>query len=143
MIAIIRISGLIKTKGNIEETLNRMKLRKKYACVIADENKSEILGMVKKVRNFIAYGKIEEKTLSSMIKERGRKIGNRKARISEADSVKLAKEIINGKKMEELGLKPFFGLHPARGGINTKLHYPKGVLGYHGDNINKLIMRML
>ena len=48
-----------------------------------------------------------------------------------------------GKNPEELGMKPWFGLHPARGGIKSKVHYPKGVLGYHGKDINKLIMKML
>ena len=55
----------------------------------------------------------------------------------------MAKDILAGKKPEDLGLKPFFGLHPARGGIDSKYHYPKGVLGDHGENINKLIMKML
>ena len=51
--------------------------------------------------------------------------------------------MIAGKKPEEIGIKPFFRLHPARGGIKSKLHYPKGVLGNHKENINKLIERML
>lgn len=142
MIVIIRITGLIGMKQNAEETLNRLKLRKKYSCVVINE-KPEIMGMLEKIRNFAAFGKIDEKMLAEIIKARGKKIGDAKAKISDADAQKIAKEIMAGKEMEKLGLKPWFSLHPARGGINTKKHYPRGVLGNHGDKINELIERML
>jgi len=144
MIVVIRISGQIKLKGDVVETLDKMKLRKKYTCVLLNET-PENLGMIKKVNNFIAFGNIDEKTLVELIKTRAKHIGNTKKKIEHPE--KIAKEILAGKKLEELGIKPFFGLHPARGGINTKKHYnkdhPSLVLGNHKDNINKLIMRML
>ncbi len=142
-IALIRIVGMIKINKHIQETMSRLRLRKKYTCSIVDENKKEIFGMVDKVRNFIAFGKIDEKTLTDLIKARGKKIGNVKAKISETDAARIAKEIMAGKKLEDLGIKPWFGLHPARGGINTKKHFPKGVIGNHGNDINKLIEKML
>ena len=123
--------------------MSRLRLRKKYTCSIVDENKKEIFGMVDKVRNFIAFGKLDEKTLIELIKARGKKIGNVKAKISEAEATKAAKEVMAGKNLEELKIKPWFGLHPARGGIETKLHYPRGVIGDNKEDINKLIMRML
>ena len=46
-------------------------------------------------------------------------------------------------KMDELSIKPFFRLHPPRGGIKSKVHFPKGVLGNNKEKINELIMRML
>ncbi len=145
----IRISGLIKIeKKNVEETMQRLRLKRKYTCVILDE-RPETMGMIKIVKNIIAYGKIDEKTLTLLLKHRGKKIGNVKAKLSEAESAKIAKEVMAGKKLEALGIVPFFGLHPARGGIYTKLHFPKGVLGYNRDKatgeekINELIQRML
>jgi hypothetical protein len=42
-----------------------------------------------------------------------------------------------------MGIKPFFRLHPPRKGINSKIQYPKGVLGNNKEDINKLIERML
>lgn len=138
MIAIIRITGLVKMDKRAEETLYRMRLRRKYVCVIANE-KSETVGMMKKIRNYVAYGKINEETLAKLVKARGQTID--KSPISNAD--KIAKEILAERGMEELGLKPFFRLHPPRGGIKSKVHYPKGVLGDNKENINKLIERML
>ena len=50
---------------------------------------------------------------------------------------------MKGKKYDELGIKPFFRLHPPRGGIRSKVHYPEGVLGNHKEKINELVERML
>ena len=139
MISIIRIHGLIKVPVKVQDTMYRLGLRKKYTCVIVNEN-LEMIGMLKKIKDFVAFGKIDEKTLTEIIKARGKVIGDAKGKIKDAE--KIAKEVFAGKKLEELKVKPFFGLHPARGGIDTKHHYPKGVLGQHED-ISKLIMRML
>jgi large subunit ribosomal protein L30 len=140
MLAVIRISGKVKMKGKVEETMNRLRLRKKYSCVLIQE-KPEMIGMIKDVRNFAAFGNIDEKTLIELIRARGKIIGKRNEKVKDAE--KIAKEILAGKKLEELGIKPWFGLHPARGGIDSKHHYPKGVMGDHKQDINKLLLRML
>jgi len=138
--AIIRFKGFVGTNKKIEETLSRIRLRKKNVCVVLNET-PELKGILEKINNFAAYGEIKEETLAKLIKERGKVIGKSKAKIENPE--KAAKEMIAGKKPEEIGIKPFFRLHPARGGIKSKLHYPKGVLGNHKENINKLIERML
>jgi len=140
MIAIIRITGQINLTERAKETLSRLRLRKKYKCVVVRE-KPETMGMIKKVRNFIAYGKIDKATFVELINKRGKVLDNKKI-----DAEKIADEFINSKtdkKLSEFGIKPFFSLHPARGGIKSKLHYPRGVLGNHKDKINDLIKRML
>jgi len=116
MIAAIRIRGQVGLNKDVKETLSRLRLRKKYACVIIDEPNEAQLGMLQKMRNFISYGEITEETKAKVIKARGK--------------------IVNGE------LKPFFALHPARGGMKTKLYYPQGVLGENKE-IDKLLERML
>lgn len=138
MIAIIRISGQVEIKKDMAETLNRLLLKRKYHCAVLEE-KPELLGMVKKVNNFVAFGKIDKDMLAKLIEKRGQRIDKK----SKIDAGKAASEIMEGKKLEKLGLKPFFRLHPPRGGIKSKVHFPKGVLGNHGEKINKLIERML
>ena len=49
----------------------------------------------------------------------------------------------NKKSYWALDLKPFFRLHPPRGGIKSKIHFPKGVLGNNKEKINDLVERML
>lgn len=138
LICIIRITGEVKVKPEIVETLYRLRLRKKYACTLINPNNKGLAGMVNRVKHSVAYGEIDEETLAALLKARGKSINNKKINYEEA-----AKELMNGKTLTELGLKPFFRLHPPRKGINSKLQYPKGVLGNNGKNINELVRRML
>jgi len=114
-IAVIRISGCVGVERKIVETLNRLRLRRKFSCIVL-ENTKENLGMIKKVKNFVAFGKIDDETYRLLNEKRKTKIEN------------------------------FFRLHPARGGIDSKKHFGetrKGVLGNHKEKINDLIRRML
>lgn len=119
MIAVIRITGDVHLDKDIRETLYRLKLRRKFCCVILEQTK-ENLGMLNKVKDFVAFGEINEKTQKELVEKRGKKA--------------------NGK------LKLFFRLHPPRGGIDSKMHFgetQKGVLGDNREKINELIRRML
>ena len=148
MIAVIRISGQVEIRKDVAETLNRLLLKRKYHCVAVQE-KPELLGMVKKVNNFVAFGNIDKEMLVKLIEKRGKLIKsinakNKKENRGKIDASKIASEIMDkGKKLSDLGLKPFFRLHPPRGGIKSKVHFPKGVLGNHKEKINKLLERML
>ena len=124
---------------DVKETLHRLRLRKKYSCIVLNPNKEQT-GMINKVENLVAFGEINKETFESLIEKRGQPVDKKKKKI---DTKKVVEELKNGKKYEDLNLKPFFRLHPARGGINTKIHFPKGVLGNHGDKINKLVEKML
>ena len=120
-IAVIRIKGQVGLRKDIKETLNRLRLRKKYTCVVIEDTK-ENSGMIKKVKDFVAFGEIDDKTHKELVEKRGKKDPNHKGKI-----------------------KPFFRLHPPRGGIESKRHFGvgKGVLGDNKTEINKLIGRML
>ena len=140
MICIIRIKGRVGINEKVNETLDRLRLKRKYACVVVQEKK-EIMGMVKKVKDFVAFGKISGEVLEKLIEKRGKPLDKGKK-----INPKAAAEILeNGKSPEEVNLKPFFRLHPPRKGIESKKHFGvgKGVLGNHGDKINELILRML
>jgi large subunit ribosomal protein L30 len=141
MIVVIRIKGQVGIKRKIVETLNRLRLRRKYACVIIINPTKIQLGMIKKVKDFVAFGTINEKTLENLIEKRGRLI-NKEGKL---ESKKIIEELKKGKKLEELNLKPFFRLSPPKGGIESKKHFGvgKGVLGNNKENINKLIERTL
>ena len=140
MIAVIRIHGQVKLKKPIVETLNRLRIRKKYSCVVLKPTK-EKLGMIKKLKDFVAFGEIDKKTFEELIEKRGQKIDKTK----EINAKKIIEELEKGKNYEELNLKPFFRLHPPRKGIDSKKHFgvQKGVLGNNKEKINDLIVRML
>ncbi|MFA6023196.1 MAG: uL30 family ribosomal protein [Candidatus Pacearchaeota archaeon] len=138
MITLIRIAGQVNRTQDIEETLTRLRLGKKYTCTLVDET-PETLGMIRKVRSFISYGKIEKNDLVELITKRGKLIDKTK----KIDAEKVAEMILKNKSFEGTGIKPFFGLHPARGGIETRQHYPQGVLGDNKEGFVKLLRRML
>ena len=140
MICIIRIKGEVGIRWDHEETLSRLRLKRKYACVVLEPSEKN-LGMIKKIKDFVAYGEISDETFENLIEKRGKPIDKKK----KIDTKKAAAEIKNGKKYEDLNLKPFFRLHPPRRGIESKKHFGvgKGVLGNHGKEINKLLERML
>lgn len=137
MIIVVRISGQVKLSTAMQETLFRMRLRRKYTAVLMHATE-ENMRLLQKVRNFVAYGQIAKETLEKLIEKRGQVVGKKKLG---ADAI----EIIEKKGLEEAGLKPFFRLHPPRGGVDTKLHFgtKKGVLGDNKESINKLVEKML
>jgi len=144
MIAVIRIKGLVDIPGDSKRTMYILKIRKKNSCVLLQE-KPEIEGMIKKVGKYIAYGEINKETLKNLIIKRGRIPGDKPLNIDEKKLDRFVDDLLSNKsKLGDLNLKPFFRLHPPKGGFkkSTKLAYPKGVLGKN-EKINELIMRML
>ncbi len=117
MIAVIRIKGDVKIRVDIRETLQRLGLKKKYSCIILEKPKQVELGMIDKLRDFVAFGEINAEAYKKLVEARG----------------KFSKS------------KTHFRLHPPRGGIESKKHFGvgKGVLGNHKGEINKLLERML
>ncbi len=141
MLCIIRIKGEVKVNRRIEETLGRLRLKKKYSCVVFQNPSKSILGMVKKTYSFVAFGELDKETYKKLIETRGKLIDKDKKK----DVEKMIKGLEEGKTYEEVNLKPYFSLHPPRGGIDSKKHFgiKKGVLGNNKKDINKLVKRML
>lgn len=139
MIAVIRIRGMVGLKSGINNTLDRLRLRRKYACVVFANPTKEQMGMIKKLRDFVAFGEINSETFEKLVEARGQLVDKNK----KVDLKNAASELEKGKSYEELNLKPFFRLHPPRKGIKSKVHFPRGVLGNNQKEINGLIERML
>jgi len=117
MIAVIRIKGDVGLRQSVRETLQRLNLKKKYSCIVIEKPKAEELGMIEKVKDFVAFGELSSEMHKKLIEARGKYSRS----------------------------KVHFRLHPPRKGIESKKHFGvgKGVLGNHGEEINKLVERML
>ena len=121
-------------------------------AVILPDNPS-YHGMLVKSKDYITWGEINQETLTQLIEKRGRLPGNKKITPEELkekgnypSALKLAQAIIKGKaKLEDVGLKPVFRLHPPRKGYkDIKMSYQEGgTLGYRGEEITTLIMKMI
>jgi large subunit ribosomal protein L30 len=121
--AVIRVRGTIRVKRENNETLDMLHLFRKNFCTIIERKD---LGMVKKVKDYVTYGEINKETEDMLIKKRGEKtIGK------------------DGKET----IKRYFRLQPPKKGFGRKgikvSFSNSGALGYRGEQINDLIVRML
>lgn len=66
MIAIVRIRGQVGLNKKVKETLERLRVRRKYTCVVLEKPNESQLGMVESVRDFVAFGEINEETYKKL-----------------------------------------------------------------------------
>lgn len=140
MILIIRIAGQVNLSEKTKETLHRVRLRRKYAAVILPPTPQN-MKLLKRIRNYVAYGAIDHDTLIELIMKRG----TPKEKGKKIDPEKTAQQLEKN-ALQSLEIKPFFRLHPPRGGIDAKNHFStskKAVLGDNKEKINDLVRRML
>ena len=138
MIAIIRIKGQVGIDRKIAETMKRLRLTRKYTCVIMNPNKEQT-GMIEKLRDFVAFGEVSADTFEKVIAARGIALDKSK----KVDAKKAAEEVSKGASYDDVNIRNVFRMHPPRKGINAKIHFPKGVLGNNKEKINDLLLRML
>ena|SRR3989344_5543324 len=124
-VAVIRVRGTIGIRKDIKDTLDMLRLYKKNYCVVLNDTPS-IRGMVKKIKDYVTYGNIDEEISKLLVEKRGK-----------------TKKDKEGKDV----LKPFFRLNPPRKGFGRKgIKLPfavGGALGDREDKINDLIKRMI
>ena len=142
-IAVVRIRGIRKIKPRIGKTLEMLRLNRPNHCVVVDDSRPT-MGMLKVVKDYVAFGEIDEETLFKLIYKRGMKGSKRIREISEKDKVKEeAKNVISGKaKLSDFADPVFMLRPPKRGYKNTKKTYPFGDLGRR-DDMNALLRRMM
>ena len=141
-IVIVRVRGIRNITPKIGHALYLLRLSKPNHCVVLNASPQN-LGMINIVRDYVAYGKMNEETLIRLLSKRG-EVGRKLLREikSEEEIKKIAKEILNGKKTGEFA-DPVFRLHPPRKGYkDIKKSFPFGDLGKRTD-MDQLIKRMI
>jgi ribosomal protein L30/L7E len=66
LVAVVRIRGRVNVRSDITETLNRLHLKRVNNCAIIKQTPS-LHGMIHKVENYVAYGEIDEPTLTKLL----------------------------------------------------------------------------
>ena len=145
-IVVVQIKGLINSPNKVRDTLDMMKLGNTGRCVIIDD-RVNYKGMLQKAKDYITWGEINQEMLKYLLTKRGKldnaavaAEGNRKT-VAEFAKAFLAFEV----ELQDVGLKVPFRLSPPKKGYkNTKAPFGKnGSLGNRGDDINKLLKRMI
>lgn len=151
MLAVVRIRGSVGVRKKLKDSMSILRLDAPNRCVVVPDNPS-YNGMIKKVRDYVTFGKINFDTFLAMLKKRGRLDGNKRLdekTIKETgyESIEqMAKAIFGGQvSMKNIPkLKPIFKLTPPSKGFKSiKQHWPKGDLGDRGEAINELLERMI
>jgi len=149
---VIRIRGTINVSKREEDTLRMLRVdRNNYATIIDD--RADYKGMLQKAKDWITWGEPTVETVKEMLIKRGKAPGEVKLseeyikELGYESFDELAEKIVNceiGIHHIE-GIKPFFRLHPPKKGFKKSVKRPyksKGELGYRGEAINELAVRM-
>jgi large subunit ribosomal protein L30 len=152
MYAVVQVRGVINTRRDIRDTLKMLRLHHINHCVLVADT-PENLGMIRKVKDYIAYGEVDAATIESLLRTRGRVIGDMpltddyiRSNSSFGGIVDFAQALASGQsKLRDIpGLKPVLRLHPPRKGYKTtkRTFIQGGALGYYGQEINTLLYKM-
>jgi len=148
---VVRIKGTVNIPRWAQLTLDGLNLDRRFRATIVPES-DEYLGMLRKVKEVVAWTKADAGIVKELLEKRGRKTGYKP--ISKSDLPKeyksmddLATAIAENKvaisKLE--GIKPWFALSPPKGGFKrkTKTQYAQdGILGEDGELV-EIVKRML
>ena len=148
---VVRIKGTVNIPQQAKKTLDGLNLNKRFRATIVPES-SEYLGMLRKVKDEVAWTKADASIVKGLLEKRGRRAGYRP--ITKPDLPKeynsiddLASAIAENRvAMSNLsGIKPWFALSPPKGGFKrkTKTQYMQdGILGEDVELAN-IVKRML
>ena len=154
LMLVIRIRGKVHINYKIEDTLKMLRLHKVNHAVVLYTDKT-VLGMLKKIKDYVVYGEIQEDLLLTLLKKRTFLEGNKplteihlKSKTDFPNMKKLTAALMEGKiKLKDIyKIKPIFRLHPPRGGFRgsiKKSYNSGGVLGFVGKNINIVAKKMV
>ncbi|PKL60440.1 MAG: 50S ribosomal protein L30, partial [Methanomicrobiales archaeon HGW-Methanomicrobiales-4] len=75
MYAVVQVRGTVKTRREIKDTLKMLRLHHINHCVIIPDTPA-YMGMIQKVKDFVAYGKVDAGTVDELLRTRGRLVGD-------------------------------------------------------------------
>jgi large subunit ribosomal protein L30 len=149
MYAVVQVRGVVNTRQDIKDTLKMLRLHHINHCVLVADT-PENLGMIRKVQDYVAYGEVDAATLETLLKTRGRVIGDDpltdeyiKSNSTFSGIIEFAQALAKGEsKLRDIpGLKPVLRLHPPRK-ATKRTFVQGGALGYYGPEINTLLYKM-
>jgi large subunit ribosomal protein L30 len=146
---VLRIKGSVNIPHWAKYTLNSLNLYKKFWATILPET-PESLGMLRKIKEFVAWSHADAGLVKELIEKRGKASGSKPV-LQEAGPYNsidaLASDVAEDKvRLSSLQvIKPWFALNPPRGGFKrkTKTQYnQKGILGEDRE-LADIIRRMI
>ena len=149
--AVVRIRGTARVRRTIESTMKMLNIKGVNRCSVVPANE-KYKGMIMKAKDYVTWGELKKEVFEKMLTKRGEIIGDGKLteeylKSKKYTTKKLVDDVFAGKiKLKDVGVKPYFRLHPPRKGHRGSIKRPftvKGALGYRGDKINELLEKMI
>jgi large subunit ribosomal protein L30 len=150
---VVRLRGPSGTSEEIEYSLNLIRLKRSNWATLVRNEPSQV-GVLRKVAPYVTWGEPDPKVLAAVLEKRAEtwnKVPREK--VLEAlgcrDLLELATKVCNGEidlKTLWTYFKPYFRLHPPKGGLKKsvkRLFGDRGEAGYRGPAINDLVIRMI
>jgi large subunit ribosomal protein L30 len=152
MIAIVRVRGLKNVRVDIRDALKSLNLDRKNNCVLV--SLPETSGMLEKVRDYAAFGKVKTETIAKLVQKRGRLAGDKaitahSLKVHNVNSFTEFATAVESQKMtlKQLGIKPVFRLNsPKKGYGKIGIKKPtslKGPLGFHPEGLDEFLQQMM
>ncbi|MDQ3837777.1 MAG: 50S ribosomal protein L30 [Thermoproteota archaeon] len=148
---VLRIKGTVNVPHWARYTLNNLSLHKKFSATIVPET-PDSLGMLRKIKDFVAWSHADSSFLIELLEKRGKTIGSKPLKSSMnsgpySDLSSLASDLAEDKiRLSNLQtVKPWFALNPPRGGFKRKTKtqfHQKGVLGEDKELV-EIMKRMI
>jgi large subunit ribosomal protein L30 len=148
---VVRIKGTVNIPQWARITLDGLNLERRFRATIVPES-PEYLGMLRRVKEEVAWTKADAAIVKDLLEKRGRKTGYRPLDKSDIPkeygsidelAAAIAENKVSMSKLE--GIKPWFALSPPKGGFKrkTKTQYAQqGVLGDDSELVG-IVQRML
>jgi large subunit ribosomal protein L30 len=148
---VLRIKGTVNVPHWARYTLDNLSLYKKFWATILPET-PESIGMLRKIKDFVAWSHVDASFVKELLEKRGKTIGSKplkflpdSAPYNDIDELAadLAKDKIRLSSLQMV--KPWFALNPPRGGFRRKTktqYHQKGVLGEDKELV-EIIKRMI
>lgn len=148
---VLRIKGTVNVPHWARYTLDNLSLYKKFWATLLPET-PESIGMLRKIKDFVAWSHVDASFVKELLEKRGKTIGSKPLKLL-PDSVpyndidELAADLAQDKiRLSSLQMvKPWFALNPPRGGFKRKTktqYHQKGVLGEDKELV-EIIKRMI
>ena len=148
---VVRIRGTVNIPYWANNTLDNLNLDKRFRATVIPEN-PESLGMLRKVKEMVAWTSADAPIIKELLEKRGKKIGFKSITNSDLPEgyntiEELASAIADNKiTLSKIrSIKPWFALNSPRGGFKrkTKTQYSQdGILG-EDKGLADIVKRML
>lgn len=148
---VVRIRGTVNIPHWANNTLDNLNLDKRFRATVIPEN-PESLGMLRKVKEMVAWTSADATIIKELLEKRGKKTGFKPITNSDLpEGYKTIEELASAIADNKITLskirsiKPWFALNSPRGGFKrkTKTQYSQdGILG-EDKGLTDIVKRML